>query len=129
VLSIATSIDALAMRVSFGILRTLVLKPALIISIVCYAISFTGVILGEQPEDLLGKRMEITGGLSSSRSACRSLWNTVFGEPGDIPDRMEEKNNRTAPEYEEVEKMRGCRGAASGSDQCGYQTSGKAISV
>lgn len=62
-LSLATSIDALAIGVSFGVLRTAVLIPALIIGIVCGAISFAGVMLGEQLEDILGNRMEIIGGL------------------------------------------------------------------
>ena len=62
-LSLATSIDALAVGVSFGVLRNAVLIPALVIGIVCGAISFAGVILGEQLEDLLGNKMEIIGGL------------------------------------------------------------------
>jgi manganese efflux pump family protein len=63
ILSLATSIDALAVGVSFGVLQTAVLIPALIIGVVCFAISFAGVMLGERLEDLLGNRMEITGGL------------------------------------------------------------------
>jgi putative Mn2+ efflux pump MntP len=62
-LSLATSIDALAVGVSFGVLRNAVLIPALVIGIVCGAISFAGVMLGEQLEDLLGNKMEIIGGL------------------------------------------------------------------
>jgi putative Mn2+ efflux pump MntP len=62
-LSLATSIDALAVGFSFGILRNAVLIPALIIGIICGAISFAGVMVGEQLEDLLGKKMEIVGGL------------------------------------------------------------------
>ena len=63
VLSLATSIDALAVGVSFGVLRTAVLIPALIIGVVCFVISFAGVMLGERLEDILGNRMEIIGGL------------------------------------------------------------------
>jgi manganese efflux pump family protein len=62
-LSLATSIDALAVGVSFGVLRDPLLMPALIIGIVCCSISFAGVILGERLENLLGNRMEILGGL------------------------------------------------------------------
>jgi manganese efflux pump family protein len=62
-LSVATSIDALAVGVSFGILRTAVMIPALIIGIVCCVISCAGVMLGEKLEDMLGNRMEIAGGL------------------------------------------------------------------
>jgi manganese efflux pump family protein len=63
VLSLATSIDALAVGVSFGVLMTAVMIPALIIGIVCCAISFSGVMLGKKLGNLLGNRMEIAGGL------------------------------------------------------------------
>jgi putative Mn2+ efflux pump MntP len=63
ILSLATSIDALAVGVSFGVLQTAVLIPAIIIGIVCFVISFAGVMLGERLEDILGNRMEIIGGL------------------------------------------------------------------
>ena len=63
VLSLATSIDALAVGVSFGVLQTAVLVPALIIGLVCFIISFAGVMLGEQLETILGNKMEIFGGL------------------------------------------------------------------
>jgi len=62
VLSFATSIDALAVGISFGVLRTAVLIPALIIGIVCFGISFAGVMLGERLESFLGNKMEIFGG-------------------------------------------------------------------
>jgi putative Mn2+ efflux pump MntP len=63
VLSLATSIDALAIGVSFGVLQTAIFLPALIIGIVCFGISFAGVILGERLEELLGNKMEIFGGV------------------------------------------------------------------
>lgn len=63
VLSLATSIDALAVGVSFGVLQTAVLIPAIIIGAVCFIISFAGVMLGERLEYILGNKMEIIGGL------------------------------------------------------------------
>jgi len=63
VLSFATSIDALAVGVSFGVLQTAVLIPALIIGGVCCALSFAGVIFGKRLEDILGNNMEIFGGI------------------------------------------------------------------
>ena len=63
VLSLATSIDALAVGVTFGILGSPVLIPAVIIGSVCFLISFAGVMLGERLEALLGNRIEIAGGL------------------------------------------------------------------
>jgi len=62
VLSFATSIDALAVGISFGVLQTAVLIPALIIGIVCFGISFAGVMLGGRLETFLGNNMEIFGG-------------------------------------------------------------------
>ena len=63
VLSVATSIDALAVGVSFGVLQTAVLIMALIIGIICFGISFAGVMLGERLEKYLGNKMEIFGGI------------------------------------------------------------------
>jgi putative Mn2+ efflux pump MntP len=63
VISVATSIDALAVGVSFGVLQMAVLLPALIIGIVCFVISFAGVMLGERLESILGNKMEIFGGI------------------------------------------------------------------
>jgi len=63
VLSFATSIDALAVGISFGVLQTAVVIPALIIGIVCFGISFAGVMLGERLETFLGNKMEIFGGI------------------------------------------------------------------
>ncbi|MFA7695070.1 MAG: manganese efflux pump MntP family protein [Methanoregula sp.] len=62
-LSIATSIDALAVGVSFGVLGSAVLVPALVIGLVSFAFSCTGVICGMRLEKILGNRMEIFGGV------------------------------------------------------------------
>ena len=63
VLSFATSIDALAVGISFGVLQTAVFIPALTIGVVCFGISFAGVMLGERLESFLGNKMEIFGGI------------------------------------------------------------------
>jgi putative Mn2+ efflux pump MntP len=63
ILSVATSIDALAVGVSFGVLRTAVLIPAIIIGVVAFIVSFAGVMLGERLEILLGNKTEIAGGV------------------------------------------------------------------
>lgn len=78
VLSLATSIDSLAVGLSFGILQTPVLILAFIIGIVCGAISFAGVMLGEQLEDILGNKMEILGGLILILIGIRILAEHVF---------------------------------------------------
>jgi putative Mn2+ efflux pump MntP len=63
VLSFATSIDALAVGVSFAFLRMSILVPALIIGIVAFIISFAGVMSGMKLKAVLGRRIEILGGL------------------------------------------------------------------
>ena len=78
VLSVATSIDALAVGVSFGVLQTEILLPALIIGIVCFGISFAGVMLGERLEKLLGNRMEIFGGVILILIGLRILYEHIL---------------------------------------------------
>jgi len=79
VLSFATSIDALAVGISFGVLQAAVLIPALIIGIVCFGISFAGVMLGERLESVLGNKMEIFGGVILILIGLRILYGHTVG--------------------------------------------------
>ena len=79
VLSIATSIDALAVGVSFGVLQTAILVPAVLIGIVCFAISFSGVILGERLENVLGDKMEVLGGVILILIGVKILYEHMIG--------------------------------------------------
>jgi len=63
VLSLATSIDALAVGISFGFLQVNIIVPALIIGTVACVFSFTGVMTGTQLASVLGKKVEVAGGL------------------------------------------------------------------
>jgi putative Mn2+ efflux pump MntP len=63
VLSVATSIDALAVGVSFAFLQVEILIPALIIGIVAFVCSFAGVLSGTRLASVWGNRVEIIGGL------------------------------------------------------------------
>lgn len=63
ILSLATSIDALAVGVSFAFLHESVLVPALIIGLVAFIFSCAGVLSGMRLKTVLGKRIEIIGGL------------------------------------------------------------------
>lgn len=63
VLAIATSIDALAVGLSFGVLSKPVIVPAIIIGLVCAAFSATGIALGKKIGCIIGRRAEIVGGL------------------------------------------------------------------
>lgn len=60
---ISTSIDALAIGVSFAFLQIDIIKPAIIIFIVTLIASFIGIKLGKYYGKKLGSKMEIIGGL------------------------------------------------------------------
>ncbi len=63
VLSVATSVDALGVGLSFGVLGTRILGPALVIGTVSSAMSLVAIRLGRRLRSSLGHRMEIVGGL------------------------------------------------------------------
>ncbi len=62
-LSLAVSIDAMAVGLSFAMLKVAVVWPALIIGLVTGLISLGAIGLGNRLGGLLGKRMELVGGL------------------------------------------------------------------
>ncbi|MCD6107383.1 MAG: manganese efflux pump MntP family protein [Caldisericaceae bacterium] len=62
-LSIATSIDALVIGVSFALLNVSIVVPIIIIGITTFILSFTGVFIGDRLGNLFGKKIEIAGGL------------------------------------------------------------------
>jgi len=62
-LSVATSIDALAVGLSFSFLNVAIAAPAIIIGVVTAVISLAGVALGRRAGDLLHDRVQLVGGL------------------------------------------------------------------
>lgn len=62
-LSIATSIDALAVGISLSFLKVAILLPVLIIGAVTFSTSFLGVLLGNKFGGLYKKKIEILGGI------------------------------------------------------------------
>lgn len=62
-LSVATSIDALAVGLSLAVLGLDIWYPAIVIGIVAGALTVLGLELGCRFGSLLGKRMEVVGGL------------------------------------------------------------------
>lgn len=62
VLAIATSIDALAVGVTFATMATPVLISSAIIGVVTFFISFAGVMIGSRAGDIFGNKAEIAGG-------------------------------------------------------------------
>lgn len=62
VLSVATSIDALAVGLGLSLINYAITVPALIIGAVTFATSFIGVRMGCRLQHILGRRVEILGG-------------------------------------------------------------------
>lgn len=63
ILAIATSIDALAVGVTFATINTPVLISSAIIGILTFIISLAGVYLGGKCGDIFGNKAEIAGGV------------------------------------------------------------------
>jgi putative Mn2+ efflux pump MntP len=61
--SVATSIDALAVGLSFALLQTYIATPIIIIGIVTFILSLIGFFFGNNAGKLLGNRIKIVGGL------------------------------------------------------------------
>ncbi len=62
-LSIATSIDALAVGLSFSILNITILTPALVIGFITGGLSHGGIILGRKVGHLFEGKIEVIGGI------------------------------------------------------------------
>ncbi len=63
ILSIATSIDALAVGITFAFLNVSIITPVLAIGIVTFLVSFFGVFVGEKFGHFFEKKIEIVGGI------------------------------------------------------------------
>ena len=63
VLSVATSIDALAVGVSFAFLKVPIITPVIIIGTVTFSLSYLGVYLGDRIGSFFENKIEIAGGL------------------------------------------------------------------
>ncbi len=62
-LSIATSIDAFAAGISFALLNVSVVTPVIIIGIITFIMSFTGVWIGDRGTHFFEKKMEVAAGI------------------------------------------------------------------
>jgi putative Mn2+ efflux pump MntP len=63
ILSIATSIDALAVGISFAFLRIAIVTPVLVIGMVTFLLSLSGVYLGDRAGHLFEKKIALLGGI------------------------------------------------------------------
>ncbi|HQQ88768.1 MAG TPA: manganese efflux pump MntP family protein [Oscillospiraceae bacterium] len=62
-LAVATSIDALAVGLSLAFLKEAILYPSVIIGVVAFAMTWTGVAFGGRLGRVFGRKVEIAGGL------------------------------------------------------------------
>ena len=61
-LGIATSIDALAIGLSFALLNVSILVPVILIGIMAFGFSVLGVLIGKKAGQVFGNKVEIIGG-------------------------------------------------------------------
>ncbi len=73
-LAVATSIDALAVGLSFALLNVTVLLPILVIGVVTFIMSFAGVYLGEKGSHFFERKIEVIGGLILIVIGIKILW-------------------------------------------------------
>lgn len=62
-LAIATSIDALAVGITYAILKSEIIIPAIIIGIVAFIFTLIGIYLGKKLGNYFGDKFEIVGGI------------------------------------------------------------------
>jgi putative Mn2+ efflux pump MntP len=77
-LSVATSVDALAVGLSLGVLRVRIWYPAVVIGVVAGTLTAIGMHLGAPLGNRLGRKMEIFGGLVLIGIGCNILYRHLF---------------------------------------------------
>jgi putative Mn2+ efflux pump MntP len=78
-LSVATSIDALAVGLSLSVLGVSIWTPALVIGLVAGALTVAGMLLGRRAGDRWGPRVEIVGGLILIGIGLKILFEHLLG--------------------------------------------------
>lgn len=78
ILSIATSIDAFAVGITFAILNTPIITPIIVIGLVTFILSFIGVYIGKNIGHLFENKIEILGGLILIGIGLKILLENIF---------------------------------------------------
>ncbi|HYD43442.1 MAG TPA: manganese efflux pump MntP family protein [Anaeromyxobacter sp.] len=78
-LSVATSIDALAVGLTLAMIGARILVPALVIGIVAGALTVAGMMLGRWIGTAWGKRVEVLGGFLLIAIGVRIVWEHLSG--------------------------------------------------
>ena len=77
-LSVATSIDALAVGLSFAFLKVNIVLASITIGIVAFAVTTVGFVVGKKASEVIGKRAEIIGGIILLVIAFRILLSHIL---------------------------------------------------
>lgn len=77
ILSVATSLDALAVGLSMAMLKSPILVPSILIGVVTAGLSLLGLLAGNRLGQVFGKRMEILGGLILVAIGLRILFTHI----------------------------------------------------
>lgn len=81
-LSVATSIDALAIGFSLSILGVSIWTPAVVIGLVAGVLTIIGMLIGDRVGTRWGSRVEILGGLVLIAIGLKILWEHTLGLSG-----------------------------------------------
>lgn len=79
ILAVATSIDALAVGITFSVLNVSIILPVAVIGLVTFALSAAGVQIGVKGGHLFENKMEILGGLLLLGIGCKILFEHLSG--------------------------------------------------
>jgi putative Mn2+ efflux pump MntP len=74
VLSVATSIDAFAVGLSFAFLKAPIVHAGVVIGIVCFLMTAAGMVFGRKLGELFGRKAELAGGLVLLGIGIKILW-------------------------------------------------------
>lgn len=77
-LSVATSLDAMAVGLSMAMIKTAIVLPSIMIGVVAAGLSAFGLQAGCRLGELFGKRMEILGGLILIGIGLNVVFSHVF---------------------------------------------------
>lgn len=78
-MAIATSIDALAAGITIAAVGTPILMPAVVIGVVAFIFSFSGMYIGTKFGDVLGEKAEIIGGIMLILIGTKTLIEHLIG--------------------------------------------------
>lgn len=77
-LSVATSVDALAVGLSLAIIGSQILFPAMVVGVIACLLTLIGMLVGKHIGLLWGERVEILGGLVLIGIGVKIVWQHVM---------------------------------------------------